>query len=87
MKNPSINNNVITISTINKMSYKEVKGYRNKIQAFMSKELKNFSITVDVKLSEEEVKNSYLDSKEKLEMIIKNNENIDRLISELKLRI
>jgi len=87
MKNPSISNNLITISTINKMSFKEVKGYRNKIQAFMSKELNNFSISVEVKLSEEEVKNSYIDSKEKLDMIIKNNENIGKLINELKLRI
>ena len=87
MKNPSISNNLITISTINKMSFKEVKGYRNKIQAFMSKELNNFSISVEVKLSEEEVKNSYMDSKEKLDMIIKNNENIGKLINELKLRI
>tara|TARA_X000000368_G_scaffold98006_1_gene75412 strand:+ start:357 stop:656 length:300 start_codon:yes stop_codon:yes gene_type:complete len=87
MKNPSISNNVITISTINNMSFKEVKGYRNKIQAFMSKELNNFSISVDVKLSEEKEKNSYLDSKEKLDIIIKNNETIGRLITELKLRI
>ena len=87
MKNPSISNNLITISTINKMSFKEVKGYRNKIQAFISKELNNFSISVNVKLSEEEVKNSYVDSKEKLDMIIKNNENIGKLINELKLRI
>ncbi|MFL2622800.1 MAG: hypothetical protein ACJ0ON_02350 [Candidatus Marisimplicoccus sp.] len=87
MKNPSISNNVITISTINKMSFKEVKSYRNKIQAFISKELNNFSISVDVKLSEEKEKNSYFDSKEKLDMIIKNNENIGRLIHELKLRI
>ena len=87
MKNPSISNNVITISTINKMSFKEVKSYRNKIQAFISKELNNFSISVDVKLSEEKEKNSYFDSKEKLDMIVKNNENIGRLIHELKLRI
>ena len=87
MKNPSISNNVITISTINKMSFKEVKGYRNKIQAFISKELNNFSISVNVKLSEEEVKNSYVDSKEKIDVIIKNNENIGKLINELKLRI
>ena len=87
MKNPSISNNLITISTINKMSFKEVKGYRNKIQAFISKELNNFSISVNVKLSEEEVKNSYVDSKEKIDVIIKNNENIGKLINELKLRI
>ena len=87
MKNPSISNNVITISTINKMSFKEVKSYRNKIQAFISKELNNFSISVDVKISKEKEKNSYFDSKEKLDMIIKNNENIGRLIHELKLRI
>ena len=87
MKNPSISNNLITISTINKMSFKEVKGYRNKIQAFMSKELNNFSISVDVKLSEEKEKKSYFDSKQKLDMIIKNNENIGKLINELKLRI
>ena len=69
------------------MSFKEVKSYRNKIQAFISKELNNFSISVDVKLSEEKEKNSYFDSKEKLDMIVKNNENIGRLIHELKLRI
>jgi len=74
MNNPSINNNIITISTINKMNFKEVKGYRNRIQTFISKELNNYLISVDVKLSEENTKKSYLDSKEKL-------------IDDLKLRI
>ena len=34
------------------MNQKEVKGYKNKIQAFISKELNNYSITVDVSLDE-----------------------------------
>jgi DNA polymerase III subunit gamma/tau len=87
MNNPSINNNIITISTINKMNFKEVKGYRNRIQTFISKELNNYLISVDVKLSEENTKKSYLDSKDKLDILIKNNPNIDKLINELRLRI
>ena len=87
MNNPSINDNVITISTINKMNFKEVKGYKSRIQTFLSKELNNHSISVDVKLSEEITKSSYLDSKDKLDLLIKDNENIGKLITELKLRI
>jgi hypothetical protein len=87
MNNPSINDNVITISTINKMNFKEVKGYKSRIQTFLSKELNNYSISVDVKLSDEITKSSYLDSKDKLDLLIKDNENIGKLITELKLRI
>ncbi|MDA9883039.1 hypothetical protein N9D33_01595 [Flavobacteriaceae bacterium] len=87
MNNPSINDNVITISTINKMNFKEVKGYKSRIQTFLSKELNNYSISVDVKLSEEITKSSYLDSKDKLNLLIKDNESIGKLITELKLRI
>jgi hypothetical protein len=87
MNNPSINGNVITISTINKMNFKEVKGYKSRIQTFLSKELNNYSISVDVKLSEEITKSSYLDSKDKLDLLIKDNESIGKLITELKLRI
>ena len=87
MNNPSINDNIITISTINKMNFKEVKGYKSRIQTFLSKELNNYSISVDVKLSDEITKSSYLDSKDKLDLLIKDNENIGKLITELKLRI
>ena len=87
MNNPSINDNIITISTINEMNFKEVKGYKSRIQTFLSKELNNYSISVDVKLSEEITKSSYLDSKDKLDLLIKDNESIVKLITELKLRI
>ena len=87
MNNPSINDNVITISTINKMNFKEVNGYKSRIQTFLSKELNNYSISVDVKLSEEITKSSYLDSKAKLDLLIKDNKSIGKLITELKLRI
>ena len=87
MNNPSINDNIITISTVNKMNFKEVKDYKSRIQTFLSKELNNYSISVDVKLSEEIAKSSYLDSKDKLDLLIKDNENIGKLITELKLRI
>ncbi len=87
MNNPSIKDNIITISTINKMNFKEVKAYRNRIQTFISKELNNYTISVDVKLSEDNSKKSYLDSKDKLEIIIKDNKNIGLLIDELRLRI
>ena len=87
MNNPSINDNIITISTINKMNFKEVKAYRNRIQTFISKELNNYTISVDVKLSEDNSKKTYLDSKDKLEIIIKDNKNIGLLIDELRLRI
>ena len=69
------------------MNFKEVKAYRNRIQTFISKELNNYTISVDVKLSEDNSKKSYLDSKDKLEIIIKDNKNIGLLIEELRLRI
>ena len=69
------------------MNFKEVKAYRNRIQTFISKELNNYNISVDVKLSEDNSKKSYLDSKDKLEIIIKDNKNIGLLIEELRLRI
>ena len=87
MNNPTININIISISTVNKMNFKEVKGYKSRIQTFLSKELNNYSISVDVKLSDEITKSSYLDSKDKLDLLIKDNENIGKLITELKLRI
>ena len=87
MNQPFIIDNVIIINTINKMNYKEVKGYKSKIQTFISKELNNYSISIDVKLSEETDKKKFLNSKEKLEMIQKNNESIISLIEEFSLRI
>ena len=69
------------------MNYKEIKSYKNKIQTFISKELNNYSISIDVSLSEETDKKKFLNSKEKLEMIQKNNESIISLIEEFSLRI
>ena len=87
MNDPVIGNNSIIISTINKMNQKEVKGYKNKIQAFISKELNNYSITVDVSLDEVKQKKNFVDSKDKLDALIKENNNISLLINEFKLRI
>ena len=49
--------------------------------------LNNYSIIVDIKLSEETDKKKFLNSKEKLEMIQENNESIISLIEEFNLRI
>jgi DNA polymerase-3 subunit gamma/tau len=87
MNDPVIEDNSIIISTINKMNQKEVIGYKNKIQAFISKELNNYSITVDVSLDEVKQKKNYVDSKDKLDFLIKENSNISLLINEFKLRI
>ena len=87
MNQPLMIDNVIIINTINKMNYKEIKSYKNKIQTFISKELNNFSISIDVNLSEETDKKKFLNSKEKLEMIQENNESIISLIEEFNLRI
>ena len=87
MNDPVIENNSIIISTINKMNQKEVKGYKNKIQAFISKELNNYSITVDVSLDEVKKKKKFVDSKDKLDALLKENDNIPLLINEFKLRI
>ena len=69
------------------MNFKEIKGYKNKIESFISKELNNYLITVNVKLSEETDKKSYLDIKEKLKIIKSDNKNISSLIDEFRLRI
>ena len=87
MNDPVIENNSIIISTINKMNQKEVKGYKNKIQAFISKELNNYGITVDVSLDKVKQKKNFVDSKDKLNTLVKENDNISLLINEFKLRI
>ena len=87
MNLPSINNNIITVNTVNKMNFKEMKEYKSKIETFISKELNNYSLTIDVKLSEETDKKTFLDSKEKLKIIQDSNNNISSLIEEFKLRI
>ena len=51
MNDPVIENNSIIISTINKMNQKKLKDIRIKY-GFISKELNNYSITVDVSLDE-----------------------------------
>ena len=87
MNQPIMIDNVIIINTINKMNYKEIKSYKSKIQSFISKELNNYSISIDINLSEETDKKKFLNSKEKLEMIQENNESIISLIEEFNLRI
>ena len=87
MNQPTINNNMIIINTVNKMNFKEMNEYKSKIQTFITKELNNYSLTIDVKLSEETDKKTFLDSKEKLTIIQDSNNNIISLIEEFKLRI
>ena len=82
-----IDNNSITITTINKMNQREVKGYRSKIEAFISKEIKNYSIRVDVSLAENNQKENFIDNKDKLLALKKSNEFISKLIDEFKLRV
>ena len=87
MNLPSINNNIIIINTINKMNFKEMKEYKSKIQKFISKELNNYSLSIDIKLSEDTDKKTFLDSKQKLKIIQDGNNSISSLIEEFKLRI
>ena len=78
---------MIIINTVNKMNFKEMKEYKSKIQTFISKELNNYSLTIDIRLSEETDKKTFLDSKEKLKIIQNSNNSINSLIEEFKLRI
>ena len=87
MKQPSIEGNNIVINTFNKMNFKEMRAYKSKIESFISKELNNYSVSVDIKLSEESDKKSYLNMKEKLKIIQDSNKNISSLIDEFKLRV
>ena len=87
MNNPTIKDNIVFINTVNKMNFKEVNAYKNKIQAFISKELNNYSVSVEVKLSKDKNKKSYIDNKEKLDIISKSNTGVALLIDEFKLRI
>ena len=87
MKQPSIEDNNIVINTFNKMNFKEMRAYKSKIESFISKELNNYSVSVDIKLSEESDKKSYLNMKEKLKIIQDSNKNISSLIDEFKLRV
>ncbi len=87
MNLPSINNNIIIINTINKMNFKEIKEYKSRIQTFISKELNNYSLAIDIRLSEDTDKKIFLDSKEKLKIIQDGNNSISYLIDEFKLRI
>ena len=87
MNQPYIKNNMVIIDTINKMSFKEMIEYKVKIKTFISKELNNYSLDIDVRLSEETDKKTFLDSKEKLKIIQDSNNSISSLIDEFKLRI
>ena len=87
MNLPTINDNMIIINTVNKMNFKEMKEYKSKIQTFISKELNNYSLTIDIRLSVETDKKTFLDSKEKLKIIQNSNNSINSLIEEFKLRI
>ena len=87
MNLPSVNDNMIIINTVNKMNFKEMKEYKSRIQTFISKELNNYSLTIDIRLSEETDKKTFLDSKEKLKIIQNSNNSINSLIEEFKLRI
>lgn len=82
-----MNDNMIIINTVNKMNFKEMKEYKSKIQTSISKELNNYSLTIDIRLSEETDKKTFLDSKEKLKIIQNSNNSINSLIEEFKLRI
>ena len=66
MNQPLMIDNVIIINTVNKMNYNELKSYKNKIQTFISKELNNYSISIDIKLSEETDKRNSLIVKKSL---------------------
>ena len=87
MNLPTMNDNIVVINTVNKMNFKEMKEYKSKIQTFISKELNNYSLTIDIRLSEETDKKTFLDSKEKLKIIQNSNNSINSLIEEFKLRI
>ncbi len=87
MNLPTMNDNMIIINTVNKMNFKEMKEYKSEIQTFISKELNNYSLTIDIRLSEETDKKTFLDSKEKLKIIQNSNNSINSLIEEFKLRI
>ena len=87
MNLPTMNDNMIIINTVNKMNFKEMKEYKSKIQTFISKELNNYSLTIDIRLSEETDKKTFLDNKEKLKIIQNSNNSINSLIEEFKLRI
>lgn len=87
MNLPTMNDNMIIINTVNKMNFKEMKEYKSKIETFISKELNNYSLTIDIRLSEETDKKTFLDSKEKLKIIQNSNNSINSLIEEFKLRI
>ena len=82
-----MNDNMIIINTVNKMNFKEMKEYKSKIQTFISKELNNYSLTIDIRLTEDTDKKTFLDSKEKLKIIQDSNNSISSLIEEFKLRI
>ena len=69
------------------MNFKEMKEYKSKIQTFISKELNNYSLTIDIRLTEDTDKKTFLDSKEKLKIIQDSNNSISSLIEEFKLRI
>ncbi len=87
MNLPTMNDNMIIINTVNKMNFKEMNEYKSRIQTFISKELNNYSVTIDIRLSEETDKKIFLDSKEKLKIIQNSNKSINSLIEEFKLRI
>jgi len=87
MNEPILEDNLIIISTLNKMNFKELSGFKNDIQLYLSRELSNYSISVEIKLSKGKSKKTFTDSKEKLKIITDDNKSLKKLISEFKLRI
>ena len=87
MNEPILEDNLIIISTLNKMNFKELSGFKNDIQLYLSRELSNYSISVEIRLSKGKSKKTFTDSKEKLKIIMDDNKSLKKLISEFKLRI
>ena len=87
MNEPVLEDNLIIISTLNKMNFKELSGVKNDIQLYLSRELSNYSISVEIKLSKGKSKKTFTDSREKLKIITDDNKSLKKLISEFKLRI
>ena len=88
MNEPDLNNEKIIIKAVNQINKKEIESISDEILSYLKKELKNYSITLSVKLEKLKKENEpkSLNNKEKLKSMIDSNPKFKSLIAEFNLK-
>ena len=88
MNEPDLNNEKIIIKAVNQINKKEIESISDEILSYLKKELKNYSITLSVKLEKLKKENEpkSLNNEEKLKSMIDSNPKFKSLIEEFNLK-